>query len=248
MIDQHGTLLRPSRSFYAFLSPGIPAVRKHLAAVCRELAGNYPAIDSIHLDYIRYPDFNEVGRARDFSYDKPSVDAFRKQTGKYERPDSQEWQAFKCEQIAESLRAMRAAVRAASPTMQLSATCKAEIHIATGETGQDVRIWLAENLVDTLIPMAYKRNTTQIREILDSFELFLDGQWQDRFVIGLNADFNEPGEIKNQMELLFDRNYAGEALFAYTSLFPNHQPNQKAKMIESLWRERQLKDLLLQSQ
>jgi uncharacterized lipoprotein YddW (UPF0748 family) len=39
---------------YLFASPGIAAVRQHVAAVAADIASRY-AVDGIHLDYIRYP-------------------------------------------------------------------------------------------------------------------------------------------------------------------------------------------------
>ncbi len=245
ILDQRGRLLKPTSTFYSFLSPGIPEVREHLANVFKEVAVNYPNVDGIHLDYIRYPARNEVGRNRDFSYDKPTVDAFRKKFKKYPNPDLKEWQQFKCEQVAETIRAIRTSIRDASPTMQLSSTCVADIDHATGETGQDVRIWVENDLVDTLIPMVYKQSTPEIRDLLDSFEEFLGKEWNQHLVAGLNVDFNASQEIRRQLQHIYERNYKGEALFAYSSLFPNHRPNEKAQVIETFWHEFQLKEILI---
>ena len=158
MLDQGKRLMRPSAQFYAFLSPGNPEVRQHLTAVIRELAENYPNLQGIHLDYVRYPAHEETGRFRDFSYDDASVKAFRNRYQKEPKFDRPEWMQFKCEQVAETIRMFRQAIRSASPTMQLSGTFVAYMQKATSETGQDPRIWLSEGLVDWVVPMAYKRS------------------------------------------------------------------------------------------
>jgi len=78
MVDHRGVLMRPTATFYTFMSPGSPAVREYLTSVFGEIAQLYPTLDGIHLDYVRYPGHKELGGFRDFSYDEASVAAFQK--------------------------------------------------------------------------------------------------------------------------------------------------------------------------
>lgn len=244
MIDQRGDLLRPTKSFYAFLSPGNTQVRSYLASLFGEIAKNYPQLDGIHMDYIRYPARNETGNFRDYSYDEESIQAYKAKYKKNPSYDQPEWQRFKCEQVSATIRAIRKAIQAASPSMRLSATCSDNIHAATDEKGQDPRDWLRENLVDFITPMAYVQNINDLATRLKEWNRAFEPQWMDRMIIGLNADFNSTSEIIRQMQSIRNDNYGGMALFAYTSLFPNHQPNQKAEAIRSLWHEEILREIL----
>ncbi|MDY6122483.1 MAG: family 10 glycosylhydrolase [Porphyromonas sp.] len=39
------------------LDPGLPEVRQYIASLVSELVKLYPALDGVHMDYVRYPDF-----------------------------------------------------------------------------------------------------------------------------------------------------------------------------------------------
>jgi len=244
MIDHRGVLLRPSKSFYSFMSPGHPQVRSYTASIFGELAKNYPKLDGLHMDYVRYPGRKEVGRFRDFSYDKESVKAFQRQYKKKPHYAQPEWQRFKCEQVNASIRAIRKAIHLTAPQMDLSATCFANIDSATEEKGQDPRDWFEDDLVDWVIPMAYERNSKTLATRLEKWNESFDPKWRKQMLIGLNVDFNKESEIRRQLNSVQKQDYGGLVVFAYTSLFPNHKANRKAKMIRDLWHEEQLRDLL----
>jgi len=247
MIDHRGKMLLPTETFYTFLSPGIPGVRAHLAALCGEMAKSYPGLSGIHLDYVRYPALNEVGNLRDFSYDEVSVKNFTAQYGMKPRFDLPEWQQFKRDQVTATICAIREAIQSASPSMQLSATFMAEIDKAASEAGQDPQIWFSENLVDWAAPMAYKRDIPSFRETLHSLENYFSPEQMEKMAVGVNVDFNSVYTIGKQLETVFASGCGGEILFAYSSLYPGHQSTPKAKIVQSLWREERLKEVILQS-
>ncbi|MBN2327002.1 MAG: family 10 glycosylhydrolase [Candidatus Omnitrophica bacterium] len=247
MIDHRGVLLRPSRSFYSFLSPGNPEVRSYLGSVFGELAQNYPRLDGIHMDYIRYPGRTEVGNFRDFSYDAASVNAFKKIYKKNPQYDLPEWQRFKCDQVNASIQAIRDAIRSVTTTIQLSATCFADISRATEEKGQDPREWLKKGLVDFVVPMAYERTSEGLTSRLEAWNQSFDDSFFGKMAIGLNVDFNNESECVRQLEYVQKQDYGGIVLFAYSSLFPQHKANRKAELIRSVWHEQLLRDLLQNS-
>ena len=245
MVDHRGTLMRPSKTFYTFFSPGHPQVRAYCASVFGELARNYPALDGVHLDYIRYPGHKELKGFRDFSHDAPSVAAFKKQYGKKPRWTMPEWQQFKCTQVTETIRTIAEAIQLESPAMELSATCFANIESATSEKGQDPSVWLSEGLVDWVVPMAYQKNGRDLANSLNELDRYFDPQWHDQLIIGLNVDtiFNKTAEVRRQVPTVLEKNYGGEVLFAYAALFPNHLPNSRAKAVQILWKEDRVKEL-----
>lgn len=247
MIDHLGKLMRPSRSFYAFFSPGQPEFRNYCASVFGEIAREYPTLNGVHLDYIRYPGHTEVQGFRDFSYDVPSLSAFGKQYGKKPTFDMPEWQQFKCDQITETIRFISNAIRKESTTIQVSATFSGNIEAATSEKGQAPCDWLSNGLVDWIVPMVYEKNMGNLKETLAEIDQYIDSKWYKKMVIGLNVDtaFNNQAEVQRQVPYILNENkYGGEVLFAYAALFPNHTPNSRAKTIHLLWREDRVKELL----
>lgn len=243
MVDHSGAIMQSSKTFYTFLSPGNPEVRAYTAAVFAELARQYPDMDGLHMDYVRYPGNKELGTYRCYSFDKASVDAFKKMYGKNPTPESPEWPEFKCNQITQSIREIREAMRKVHPTMQLSATFVAERKKAHTETGQDALKWLAEDLVDWAVPMAYQRNSPSLQKSLNELEaeFFV---YKNKMIIGLNVDFNNHAEVSRQIQMVFDQGWGGEALFAYSSLFPGHKGNPKATLVQKVWQEDKLRELL----
>ncbi|MGI6455434.1 MAG: glycoside hydrolase family 10 protein [bacterium] len=237
MRDHLNKLMQPTASWYNFLSPGNTAVRSYLASVFAEVAQNYPSLAGLHMDYVRYPANRELGSYRNFSFDSESIKNFKKLYGYTPTDQSPDWSTFKCDQVTQSIRAIRSAMRKVAPRMELSGTFMAEIGKANQETGQDPLRWLDENLVDWAVPMAYQRNTSALSKTLDELQFMLPVNIHEKMVIGLNVDFNAAAEISNQMNLTYSQHWGGEALFAYSSLFPGHKANAKAKTIKSLWQK-----------
>ncbi|MDO3694670.1 family 10 glycosylhydrolase [Wenyingzhuangia sp. chi5] len=108
---------RPYVDYYQWLSPSHPEAREHIYGLLEELA-KVEGIESVHLDYIRYPDvFLPVGLLPkynleqntelpdyDFDYSDASVNAFIKEFGKdprkMEHPEiDMEWKNFRLNQI-----------------------------------------------------------------------------------------------------------------------------------------------------
>jgi uncharacterized lipoprotein YddW (UPF0748 family) len=244
IVDQNGQKLIPRETSYGFLSPGIPAVRNHIAAVFGEVAKKYPTLDGLHMDYVRYPALKEYGPVRDFSYDKTSVDLYRKKYNKVPKTGDPSWIQFKQENVTATIRQIREAIQKVNPTMELTGTFMAEVQAANEQAGQCPLTWLEEGLVDWVVPMVYKKNAEEFEGTLDLLHRYLGSAWDDRVVVGMNIDFNTVIQIETQLNIAYERENGGEALFAYSTVFQNHVPTKKMPTIQSLWREQKLKDLL----
>ena len=136
---------------YVYISPGIPAVRTHLARVAADIARHY-AVDGIHLDRIRYP-----GTA--WSYDTTSVRIF----GKDPAMNAAEWAQFRRDQVALAVQETLDSLRAARPAAVLSAAVWGiwqdkwswgSSH-GYGQYFQDPRAWVASGALDVAVPMTY---------------------------------------------------------------------------------------------
>jgi len=141
----------PNGEEYVYVSPGIPAVRTHLARVAADIARRY-AVDGIHLDRIRYP-----GTA--WSHDSASLAGF----GRSPASDAAGWAQYRRDQVGLAVRETRDSVRAARPTAELSAAVWG-IHRdlwgwnssnGFGQYLQDPRAWAAGGYLDVAVPMTY---------------------------------------------------------------------------------------------
>jgi uncharacterized lipoprotein YddW (UPF0748 family) len=144
---------------YAYVSPGIPAVREHLARVAADVARRY-AVNGIHLDRIRYP-----GPA--WSHDEPSLAAFHARAGRLPASGSDpQWDRFRREQINAMVKTVFDSVTAVRQDVALSAAVW-PIHdrtifgwpssSAVSQFYQDARAWAAGGYVDVVAPMTYHR-------------------------------------------------------------------------------------------
>lgn len=248
MIDHLGKLLRPSDSFYTFLSPGIKDVQNHLGSLFGEIARKYKDLDGVHMDYVRYPAHTEIGGFRDFSYDPETKANYKKQYNKFPKHDDPDWQIFKTRQIANAVKIMRDAAKKENPNIQVSATFVAETEKALTQTGQNINIWMGEKLVDWAVPMAYKRTVNEYQAVLLDLEKHCKPEWKVKMIPGINAAFSKfpVSTLNAQIKYNQDHGYGGSALFAYDALFPRttHQPNQKTASVKKLWHEDRLQEVL----
>lgn len=141
-----------------YLAPQIPENRKLLQDVVVEIARQYPEVSGIHLDYIRYPlgDYDCSPRARkDFEASLGrAVSSWPADVlpGGALRREYRQW----CRQnVTDLVRAVRQALRAASPRTALSAATYGWEEGAMESVAQDANQWVREGLIDFLCPMNY---------------------------------------------------------------------------------------------
>ena len=119
-----------------WLDPAAPGVADWLASTFSELVENYPSLDGIHFDYIRYPDvlpFTPGSRFRvglDFGYGAASRARFERETGlrapsRDSSANGDAWDQWRRERVADILREVRARTLRAKPDLLFSAAVSA---------------------------------------------------------------------------------------------------------------------------
>ncbi len=216
---------------YAYVSPGIPAVRAHVGRVAADIVRRY-AVDGIHLDRIRYP-------GPSWSYDEPSLDAFVARTGREpDRGSDPEWDAFRREQINAVVKTVFDSITAVRRDVPLSAAVW-PIHdrtkfgwpssSAVSQFFQDARAWASGGYIDVLAPMTYHRINEQYCSynlpgrrtnpdwvcLLDDHQAGLRSTTAQLYM-GLWADYG-PDELVRQIRLGREKRVHGFALFSYES-------------------------------
>lgn len=143
---------------YAYVSPGIAAVRAHTAAVAADIARRYD-VDGIHLDRVRYP-------GTSWSYDTESLAGFQAAYGRaptHPVNDAQ-WMTFRQQQVNRAVQDIFQAITAVKPRIVLSAAVwpiynrfKWGWPSSSGlnQYLQDPRAWVAGGYLDVAVPMTY---------------------------------------------------------------------------------------------
>ena len=227
-----GSPFSTTASAMAWLDPSQPEVRAFVAEQAAYLAARY-RLDGIHLDYIRYPDEN----AEPFGYGEHALQAFADQTGivvkgrkpgELSEPERAAWNRWREDQVTAVVAAVREALKGQAPAVQLSAAVAPELAVARLLFLQDWRRWLADGLVDFVVPMAYTSSSANLQDILDSLRRDLQAlaPWRDpqalasRVVMGLGLFAAPPPAVAQQVLAARQVATGGVALFAaaYLSL------------------------------
>lgn len=155
-----------SGTWSTYLDPGVPQVRDHVAAVVGELAGRYPGLDGIHLDYVRYD-------GRDQGYNPIALDRYRAETGATgtPTPGNDDWSTWRRQQTQRIVVQAKRAITASGNAVPLSV---AVISWGDGpttpdragfqrtrtytETFQDWDEWVRRGRLDAVVPMNYFRS------------------------------------------------------------------------------------------
>lgn len=206
-----------------YLDPAAPGVAAHLVAVFRELVARYPALDGLHLDYIRYPGvlpFSpgssfEVGLG--FGYGEASVRRFAQETDQLltegDRPRGPRWDTWRRQQVTALVAGVREGLRVERADLKLSAAVISYSDRAYLSLFQDWRRWLEEDLIDFAVPMVYTRDdalfTYQLRALAGSAPA--RRLWAG---LGVWLFAGEPERARAQVAIARGSRLAGEALFS----------------------------------
>jgi len=224
----------PDRSYYrmgtpaVWIDPAAPGVAARLAETFGELLARYPALDGLHLDYIRYPDVlpfapgSRFGVGLDFGHGEATRARFRAETG-LEAPsgrrlaNANRWDAWRRDKVTELVGAIADAALAARPGLLLSAAVWSHADRAYLSIGQDWRRWLEDGLLDFAVPMAYTLDTRLFRYQAEEFS---SAALAPRVWIGIGTWLfaTRPARAVEQVRLARSAGVAGDALFSWDSI------------------------------
>ncbi len=214
--DQFGNKQALSDKFYVSVNPCLPEVRRYLVEVMRDIVGRYD-VDGLHLDYLRFPNeppATPAGAKIDYPRDKPTVALFRGETDKLPDEDPQAWNAWRTEAISNLLRDIRRMVRQTRPSVELSAAVGPDPDKAK-EHFQDVRTWLADDLIDVVYPMNYTKDPKVFHQRVERWKSIAQGR---PVVMGVRVDSSDVELHRSQLSTAL-QTFRGYCVFAYSSLF-----------------------------
>lgn len=208
----NGRMREAEGSMGIFIDPGIPQVQEYLVNVVRDIVVNYPELDGIHLDYIRYP-------GRQYGKNPTAVELYRNET---DVDTPQAWQNWRRQQINHIVERMYAEIKSLSPGMQLTAAVIANYSEAYNDYAQDWKQWLDGGYIDRVYLMAYTVNDLTMDKLLQKTLSF---NHKDKTVIGLRAwvesGYYPISKILSKLYLVRDYGFAGNALFSFQGLCQN---------------------------
>jgi uncharacterized lipoprotein YddW (UPF0748 family) len=160
--DKDGVIMWPHGwwdYWVTFLSPGHPEVRAYLHEVYMEVLHLYPNLDGIHYDYIRYP--SEVG---DYSWNPVDVSLFTAWSGGTPDEKPSEWAQWKRDQITALVRENYIKGEKIRRGTMFSGAVISSYSSERDTFFQDSHAWLAEGIIDCIMPMLYTTDMVYFEE------------------------------------------------------------------------------------
>ncbi len=208
-----------------YLCPSNPDVRAHLLQVFAEVARNYPTLDGIHLDYVRYPYegycYCEGCRARFRASIAPQVSEQRRRELDrkalrnplaWTQAFPAEWSEWRREQVDAFVKAFAQQTRQIHPSLILSAAVYPNPLSAYRRKLQNWTLWLRRDWLDTVLPMAYDTDTgAVIRQI----QLALQAAAGRPVIGGIGAWRITPESTINKIRAMRRLGTRGFCLFSY---------------------------------
>lgn len=221
---------------YLALNPCLPEVRAYLADVCREIASRY-AVDGIHLDYVRFPDPEPGGR--ELGTDPATLNLFSAASGRpaADRDALHRWQAACVTRLVADI---GAAVRAARPSVRLTAAVFADPADALAKVRQEWPLWCRRGLVDAVFPMNYTGDGAQFASRARRAVAAAHGV---PVVMGIGLyKLEDAAQGREQLDAALAAGASGVAVFSHRALFGAERgadPERQARLRADLgsWNE-----------
>ncbi len=231
MTDVYGNRMNAASAMGYFVDPGIPDVKYHLMNVLLDIVTNYPELDGIHLDYIRYP-------AKNLGYAPESVARYREK----DTLNDISWNDWRIAQITDFITDLRELALTINPKIMITAAVIADLDEAKVHYAQDWVKWINDGIVDRVYPMAYSKGYDRFYDIAANIAAQTP---KEKVIMGLRA-WQEKGESYYSVDRIIEKanicrqmGFGGLALFSYDgirqcdyfpeltqNLFQNREPTE----------------------
>lgn len=202
----------------AFLDPGVPEVQDYIVGIATDILSNYN-VDGLHLDYIRYPGSR-------YGYNEQAVERFNTRfarTGTPAAGDTQ-WLSWRRSQVTNLVRRIYSEANAIRPDAKISAAtvCWGDFNgsfertDAYREALQDWAGWMRDGIVDAVVPMNYRNESSPTSASQYRHWLSAMVQWQSgrHVYAGQIVHDDLPGAVA-QLKASRAAGIDGEVCFAF---------------------------------
>lgn len=229
---------------------GHPSAVHHMEAVVTNIVQNYPDLDGLHFDFIRYSDVT-------YGYNSVSVDRFNRAHNlpqdNWPDPYDPDWSQWRRDRLTELMRRIYIRSKAINSRIEISIAA-----ITWGGPGdysldnfrqsaaytrvfQDWQSWLQEGIIDFAVPMHYfEESRANNRSWLDGWLAWDRANVGRRAIVpGLGSWLNTPDENVAQVMRSIapdaeGRFLSGVAFYAYHNLFVGSDTQRRQEFLDML--------------
>ncbi len=229
---------------------GHPSAIHHMEAVVENLLHNYPQVDGVHFDFIRYS-------GREFGYNPVSVERFNRAydlpANNWPAPTDPAWSQWRRDRMTELMRRLYIRSKAINFDVEVSIAAITWGGIGTyspddwpnsaayNKVFQDWRAWLEEGIVDFAVPMQYfEEGKEPNRSWYNGWLNFGRDHTGTRAIVpGLGSWFNTPDQNLAQIQRALEpdehgRYLSGVAFYAYHNLFVGSNFERRREFMDYL--------------
>ncbi len=205
-----------------FLEPGDLRVRKELSLLVKEILQQYPTLDGIQYDYIRYPDVNPH-----YGYTSINMSRFKKATKQSTIVETSPiWHQWKRDQVTALLSELVREARRIRPNIQVSATgCLSYIR-AMDEAFQDWPLWSNSGLVDFVTIMNYPEDPLEYKKHITEAKAHVKDFTRINIAVGAYKFMKTPAVFNEHLKACELSNGRACVIFHYGNLVENPQLKQ----------------------
>ncbi|MDP8219244.1 MAG: family 10 glycosylhydrolase [Candidatus Theseobacter exili] len=236
LMSMKAGLPEPENKYYhldyaLWLEPGDPVVQTYIYRIVKEMLDNYPEIDGLHLDFIRYPFCNPYSAGSyshgiSFGYGTESTEAFHKATGldpiamKLTRKNGQAWDDWRRGSVTAVVKKISRLCKGINRNCKLSVAALPWGTRAYLSAFQDWQGWLEEGIIDFAVVMNYTIDLKLFRHITKASMAF-GGQEKIHMGIGAYMLSDDPALFSEQISEAFDLKAREITIFSYDSILNN---------------------------
>jgi len=208
-----------------YTSPSHPAVQNRVHAVWMDLARRYE-LDGIHFDYIRFPsarfDYSVGALERFRAWLRPRLSParFDELDRAYDddlyalvEEEPELWAAYRREQVTGLVERIYHDVKAIRPRLTVSAAVIADRDLAYSDRFQAWQEWLADGIVDVVVPMAYTSDPDRFHDLVTTARESVDDR--RRVWAGIGSYLTSVEGTLTMIDLARGEGTGGVALFSY---------------------------------
>lgn len=197
-----------------FLEPSDPRVHQELIDIQSELIKNYPKLDGVQYDYIRYPDVNP-----DYGYAPANVKNFITSTGeKTVNKHNPKWLQWKRDQVTNLVIKLKDNAHSLKPTIRVSTTGCVYYARAYAEAFQEWPLWINNNIVEFVTMMNYPSDNNLYVRNIDGFKPHIKDFSKVHMTVGAYKFVKDTVKYAEQYRLCEESDAAACVIFHYDSL------------------------------
>ena len=214
-----------------FLSPNNPEVNLYLLGLVKEIFQNYPKLNGIHFDYIRFQDdfygFNEKGInnfKNEYNFNPKDIfrDLFNQRYGWSESQIDSIRNIrinYNCNNITSLISSVKSYRDSINSDIIISAAVKSNLVDAKKRWFQDWGKWIDEDIIDFVIPMNYSNDNNdflnKINIISENISLL---DYQEKIIMGISLYNQDESSIVEKILLSTLSGYNKVCFFSYNTL------------------------------